>query len=155
MKSYKGKKCIMKKIIVTILITIFCLSFVGCATEEEKLNADIDRLNSKITQLENTVSELEKTRDSLKNEIIDIKVENGTAKYVLTLNIKQVHYSLDLTEYLKDSMNDVSIEIPVDKEYYDSVDIGDTIDDSFRLGSAIFKGSFGSWEITVEDKEIQ
>ena len=114
----------MKKIIAIFLIIIFCFSFAGCASEEEKLNTNIEKLNSEITQLEGTVSELEKTRDALKNEITDIKVENGTAKYVLTLNIKQVHYSLDLTEHLKDSLNDVSIQIPVDKEYYDSVDVG-------------------------------
>lgn len=33
--------------------------------------------------------------------------------------------------------------------------VGDTIDDSFRMGSFIFKGSFGNWDITVEDKCIQ
>lgn len=145
----------MKKIISILLIAISCSSFAGCASEEEKLNANIDKLKSEVTQLEGIVSELEKTRDAVNNEITYIKVENGTAKYVLTLNIKQVHYSLDLTEHLKDSLNDISIQIPVDKEYYDSVDIGSVIDDSFRVGSAIFKGSFGGWKITVEDKEIQ
>jgi hypothetical protein len=43
----------------------------------------------------------------------------------------------------------------VDKEYYDSVEVGDTIADDFRVGSAIFKGSFGSWNISVENKEIR
>jgi len=52
-------------------------------------------------------------------------------------------------------MNDISIQIPVDKEYYDSVEIGETIADDFRMGSFVFKGSFGSWDITVEDKSIQ
>ena len=48
----------------------------------------------------------------------------------------------------------LSIQIPVDKEYFDSVNVGDVIDDRFRMGSLIFKGSFGSWDITVEDKQI-
>lgn len=145
----------MKKIIAIFLIIIFCFSFAGCASEEEKLNTNIEKLNSKITQLEGTVSELEKTRDALKNEITDIKVENGTAKYIITFNIKQSHFTLDFSQHLKDEMNDISIQIPVDKEYYDSVEVGDTIADDFRMGSLIFKGSFGSWDITVEDKEIQ
>ena len=45
--------------------------------------------------------------------------------------------------------------ISVDKDYYDSVNIGDTITDDFRMGSLIMKGSFGNWDITVENKEIQ
>ena len=45
--------------------------------------------------------------------------------------------------------------LSVDKEYYDSIKVGDVIDDSFRMGSFIFKGSFGNWNITVEDKCIQ
>lgn len=145
----------MKKIIVCFLIIIFCFSFVGCASKEERLNTNIDELNSKITQLESTISELEQTRDTLKNEITDIKVENGTAKYIVTFNIKQSHFTLDFSQHLKDEMNDISIQIPVDKEYYDSVKVGDTIADDFRMGSFIFTGSFGNWDITVEDKEIQ
>ena len=69
----------------------------------------------------NTLSE---QKDALQNEIIAIKEENGTAKYVVTFCIKQTHFTLDLEEHLKDSMNEITIEIPVDKEYYDSVSIG-------------------------------
>ena len=145
----------MKKIIAFLLILVLCFSFVGCSTQEEKMNADIERLNAEIIELEHTVEHLNSTKKELETQITDIKIENGTAKYVLTLNIKQVHYSFDPAEHLKDSMNDVSIQIPVDKEYYDSVRVGDVIDNSFRVGSAVFKGSYGSWEITVEDKEIQ
>ena len=145
----------MKKIITIFLIVIFCFSFAGCASEEEKLNANIDKLNSEITQLEGTVSELEKTRDTLKNEIADIKVEKGIAKYVVTFEIKQTHYTLDLEQHMKDEMNAITIQIPVDKEYYDSVSVGTVIDDSFRMGSMIMKGSFGKWKVTIKDKEIQ
>ena len=51
-------------------------------------------------------------------------------------------------------MNDISIQVPVDKEYYDSLEIGDVIDDSFRMGSLVMSGSVGKWDITIEDKEI-
>jgi hypothetical protein len=86
---------------------------------------------------------------------VDIKIENGTAKYIITLNIKQSHFTLDLSQHLKDEMNDISIQLPVDKEYYDSVKVGDTIADDFRIGSLIMCGSFGNWDVTVEDKCIQ
>lgn len=137
-----------KKILAALLVGGMMLMLVGCGDNREYLNAEIDGLKSEISELENQ-------RDSLKSEIVDIKVDNGTAKYVVTFNIKQSHFTLDLSEHMKDEMNDISIQIPVDKEYYDSIKVGDTIADDFRMGSLVMKGSFGSWDITVEDKEIQ
>ena len=140
----------MKKKILTALLVggIITTMLTGCGDNREYLNAEIDGLKDEISELENQ-------RDLLKSEIVDIKVENGTAKYIVTFNIKQNHFTLDLSEHMKDEMNDISIQIPVDKDYYDSVNIGDTITDDFRMGSLIMKGSFGNWDITVENKEIQ
>lgn len=140
--------------LAVIFVASICAMFSGCATEEEILTADIAKLETDVLNLQTEIAELEAEKHALEESIVDIKVENGTAKYVLTINIRQRHFTLDLNEHFKDAMNDISIQIPVDKEYYDSVDIGDTIDDSFRMGSFIFKGSFGSWDITVEDKQI-
>ena len=138
-----------KKILGALLVGgIIATMLVGCGDNREYLNAEIDGLKAEISELKNQ-------RDVLKSEIVDIKVENGTAKYVVTFNIKQSHFTLDLSEHMKDEMNDISIQIPVDKEYYDSVEVGDTIADDFRMGSLVMKGSFGNWDITVEDKEIQ
>ena len=137
-----------KKILAALLVGGMILMLAGCGDNREDLNAEIDGLKAEISELENQ-------RDSLKSEIADIKVDNGTAKYIVTFNIKQSHFTLDLSEHMKDEMNDISIQIPVDKEYYDSIKVGDTIADDFRMGSLVMKGSFGSWDITVEDKEIQ
>ena len=52
-------------------------------------------------------------------------------------------------------MNALEIPLPVDKEFYDSVDKGTVIDDSFRSGSFWMKGSIGNWEISVIDKYIE
>ena len=137
-----------KKILAALLVGGMMLMLAGCGDNREDLNAEIDGLKAEISELENQ-------RDSLKSEIADIKVDNGTAKYIVTFNIKQSHFTLDLSEHMKDEMNDISIQIPVDKEYYDSVEVGDTIADNFRMGSLVMKGSFGNWDIIVEDKEIQ
>lgn len=130
----------MKKYIV-VLIAMMAITLSGCSKTETVTNED--------------VAKLEAERDQLNEEILNTKIDNGLAKYVITFNIKQTHFTLDIGEHLKDSMNDISIEIPVDKEYYDSVEIGDTIDDSFRVGSFIWKGSFGNWKVTVESKDIR
>ena len=137
----------MKKYAI-VLIAMIAITLSGCSKTETVMNEDVAKLESEIAQLE-------AERDRLNEEILDIKIDNNLAKYVITFNIKQTHFTLDIGEHLKDAMNDISIEIPVDKEYYDSVEVGDTIDDSFRVGSFIWKGSFGNWKVTVESKDIR
>ena len=137
----------MKKYIV-VLIAMMAITLSGCSKTETVMNEDVAKLESEIAQLE-------AERDRLNEEILNTKIDNNLAKYVITFNIKQTHFTLDIGEHLKDAMNDISIEIPVDKEYYDSVEVGDTIDDSFRVGSFIWKGSFGNWKVTVESKDIR
>ena len=137
----------MKKYAI-VLIAMIAITLSGCSKTETVTNEDVAKLESEIAQLE-------AERDRLNEEILDTKIDNNLAKYVITFNIKQTHFTLDIREHLKDAMNDISIEIPVDKEYYDSVEVGDTIDDSFRVGSFIWKGSFGNWKVTVESKDIR
>ena len=131
-----------------VLIAMIAITLSGCSKTETITNEDVAKLESEIAQLE-------AERDRLNEEILDAKIDNNLAKYVIAFNIKQTHFTLDIGEHLKDAMNDISIEIPVDKEYYDSVEVGDTIDDSFRVGSFIWKGSFGNWKVTVESKDIR
>ena len=137
----------MKKYAI-VLIAMIAITLSGCSKTETVTNEDVAKLESEIAQLE-------AERDRLNEEILDTKIDNNLAKYVIAFNIKQTHFTLDIGEHLKDTMNDISIEIPVDKEYYDSVEVGDTIDDSFRVGSFIWKGSFGNWKVTVESKDIR
>lgn len=82
----------------------------------------------------------------------EIEIEPGETKYFITLNISQSHFTLDLKQHFKDAMNDVDIEVMVDKDYYDSFEIGDSVNDDFRWGSFISSGSIGNWDITVSDK---
>lgn len=137
----------MKKlfILITVIMAVTVLS--GCASDEY--------LEQKCDELRKEISVLEEQRVTLENEIVEAKVENGTAKYIITFRIKQTHITLDIGEHIKDSMNEIKIEIPVDKEYYDSLSVGDTINDDFRMGSLIMHGSFGSWDVTVDNKEIR
>ena len=137
----------MKKYAI-VLIAMIAITLSGYSKTETVTNEDTAKLESEIAQLE-------AERDRLNKEILDAKIDNNLAKYVIAFNIKQTHFTLDIGEHLKDAMNDISIEIPVDKEYYDSVEVGDTIDDSFRVGSFIWKGSFGNWKVTVESKDIR
>lgn len=139
-----------KKISSAILVVVLLFSLTSCGEQEQ-----VDFLNQQIAELQVQKSELESEIYSLENIIAEKKEENGTAKYVLILEVKQTHFSLKISEHLKDSMNAIEIQIPVDKEYYDSVEVGQNIADEFRMGSFVFKGTFGNFKVSVIKKEIQ
>lgn len=113
----------MKRVLavfITILIVVGC--FTGCSKEDAR-SAEIGRLEGRVSELKLEISGLEAQRNALLNEVKNIKVDNGVAKYIVTFNIKQSHFTLDLGQHLKDAMNDISIQVPVDKEYFDSVNV--------------------------------
>lgn len=112
-------------------------------------------LRQEIMGLQEQRAYIESEIDALNNVVVERKDEMGTAKYVLTLELRQSHFSFDVTEHFKDALNTMEIQIPVDKEYYEAVEIGQDIVNEFRMGSFVFKGSAGNFKVTVKDKEIQ
>lgn len=109
--------------------------------EENNLNIQISNKNNELSNINNKINQ--------QNKVLD-----GTAKYIMKLNISQTHFTLSPSEHLKDAMNDIDIYIEVSEEYYNKYNVGDTIADDFRFGSMIFKGSFGNWKVKVTDKQI-
>lgn len=142
----------MKRTFTFLAIVIMTLAVLtGC----EETEANRQELERQCESLRAELDALSEQKETLQNEIIAVKEENGTAKYVITFRINQTHFTLDLGEHLKDSLNEITIEIPVDKEYYDSVSIGDVVNDDFRMGSLIMHGSYGNWNVIIEGKEIR
>lgn len=109
--------------------------------EQNDLNIQISNQNEELTKINNQIAQ--------QNKILE-----GNAKYIVKINISQSHFTLDVKEHLKDAMNDIDIYIEVSEEFYNKYNVGDTIADDFRVGSAIFKGSFGNWKVKVTEKEI-
>ena len=138
----------MKKKIILLFLTSLLLT--GCGEEQTKT-----KLQEEIVQLENTKNELEISISELQEKETSEKIRVGEERYFVILKIEQTHFTLDLGEHLKDSMNALEIPFSVDKEFYDSVDKGTVIDDSFRSGSFWMKGSVGNWRISVIDKYIE
>lgn len=122
----------IKKHCIAIAFAIMCM-FSGCASA-------------------NDYPETNATQDIPSPTPQTYEIEPGETKYFLTLNVAQSHFTLSLSQHMKDAMNSVDIEIMVDKDYYDSLEIGDSVNDDFRWGSFISSGSIGSWDITVSDK---
>lgn len=150
----------MKKAMVLVLLM---LSLTGCSPSKEELRQEIHRLELKHDSIVFSIQEgndiIDTQKETIKKLDEDIKVlgyikEGKQPKYILTLRLKQSHFTLDLTQHLSDSINAVEFDIPVDKEYYDKVIVGSEIVDEFRMGSLVLKSSIGSWDMRVKDKKI-
>jgi hypothetical protein len=105
----------------------------------------------------NELEQLKKENALLASQVKALK-EGGNAKgpkYFLKLRLKQSHLSLSIKKHIKDAVNSIEFELPVDKEFYDSVSEGTEIIDKFRFGSFVLYGSLGDWEMTVKDKEVR
>lgn len=142
----------MKKIF--ILLFVLTLTLTGCKSDVEVNESLIRSQENEINKLAEELSNLEAKKNKLLNNIQDIETENGLEKYIITLNLSQSHFTLDVGKHIKNAMNDIDIQIPVDKEFYDNVQEGDILDDTFRMGSLLMEGSFGKWKVKVAKKEI-
>lgn len=140
----------MKKKLIGLFATVVCATalFTGCGNKTENMSAEVSQLQSQI-------DDLKQQKEKLEAEVVDKKIDNGTAVYVVTINVAQSHPFWEIDSYIKDDMNDVDIDIPVSKEFYDSVEVGTVLDDSFRMGSFIMSGSYGSWDISISDKRVE
>jgi hypothetical protein len=103
------------------------------------------------------VENLKKENAALVSQVKALKegVIAKEPKYMLKLRLKQSHLSLSIKKHIKDAVNAVEFELPVDKEFYDSVSEGTEIIDKFRFGSMVSYGSLGDWEMTVKEKYVK
>ena len=101
--------------------------------------------------------ELKKENVALAAQVQALKLGTSAKpiKYILKIRLKQANFTLNIKKHIQNAVNSIDFEIPVDKEFYDSVSKGTEIIDDFRFGSLILSGSFGDWEMTVKDKEIR
>ena len=126
-----------------------CVTACGTSPERE-LKQEYGLLQDQYAALQEEVAELESYRDSLK----DMIEQEDKPAHVITFEVSQSHLTLDIGTLIKDAMNTTEFEVMVDKRYYDSVEIGQSINSDFRIGSLLMKGSIGSWDIKVADKKV-
>lgn len=147
--------------ILLIIVIILCTS-----CEEEKRDR-IHQLNNKITNLRyqrnNLVFSIDSLQDikyNLTKEIEDLFSEkqiynnNKTPIYILTLEVKQTTYTLDLDEHVKNHLNTIELQFPTSKEFYNKVKINDYISDDVKYGSLMFNNDFSKLKIKVKNKHI-
>lgn len=129
----------MKKF-VFILIAIFAITFVSCDGDFSTQSRHIDP----------TYNIMPVASD---DSIIDTTGMNDPY-YLLTLQIKQSTFTLDIGEHIKNKANAIEMTIAVDKRFYNSVQVGEEISNSFKMGSLVFDGDFSSLKVRVKSKQI-
>ena len=126
----------MKKLFLILFVIPL---FWGCESEE-KVKSDIDRLKATRTELQTEVRPLADNVAKLRSEKADLEVEltqlnlslseqrkGKRPVYLLTLELKQSHVTLDLKKLAKDEMNAIKFTLAVDQDLYNSVEKGDNI----------------------------
>ncbi|WP_428656418.1 hypothetical protein [Runella sp.] len=124
-------------------LLFYCLIFTVLVSACGGDAAEMERLQKENAALKAQVQELTATQSEKK------------LKYILKIRLKQANFSLSIKKHIKNAINAVDFELPVDKDFYDSVSEGTEIVDKFRFGSFVLYGSFGDWEMTVKDKQIR
>ena len=72
--------------------------------------------------------------------------------YVLTLKVKQSTFTLSISEHIKNSMNAIEFNIPVEKSFWENQSIGNQLSNEWKPGSLIFNGDFSKLKVTVSNK---
>lgn len=159
----------MKKVKFTLGIFLMIIYYssimlVSCGPSEAEMQDSVGKLQTRSTELRSDISSLEAQKSSKTAEIAELDkklkelkicASGKKPKYILKIHLKQSHFSLSIKKHIKDAMNAIDFEMPVDKDFYDQVSTGTKIVDKFRAGSFILYGSFGDWNMTVTEKLIR
>ena len=141
-----------------MLFSIFsCENANDVQKDIQKLRAERNELNEQLSNLKYNKRIVEEKLVILTEETKELEIykTGNRPQYIITIHLQQSHFSLDIGKHMKDKMNAIDFEIPVSKEFYDSVDEDTKIVDEFRTGSFILEGSLGDWKMTVKNKEIR
>ncbi|MDD5331365.1 MAG: hypothetical protein PHE43_00900 [Candidatus Nanoarchaeia archaeon] len=137
----------MKKTLITLSLILTLVVVLFGQTPEEAIKSDIEKLLIQKTQLEKDIEKLIAKKQSVQGEI--------GKEYLLKIELRQIHYSLDLEEQIADGLNEIVFELPVSKSFYNQTKVGTKLLDDFREGSLLLKGSLGSWHLKVVGKRVK
>jgi hypothetical protein len=125
------------------------------AERNNRLMNERKQIESDIFSFRNINENLKRQNNVLNEQINKNKFALDVSKniYIVKIKIHQTTYSLDLGEYIKNKINDIEFEIPVDKAYYDKCSIGQKITDpGLKIGSLIMDGDFSKLNIIIINK---
>lgn len=146
-----------------LVFAMFAVIFTACYTDDDKnrLQLECKALAQQKENLQSTVSRLNNSKTYLLKQIHDLQIQKSAyetgreIKYIVKFRIKQSTFTLDVGEHIKNGMNAIELELPVNKSFYDKVSIGTEISNSFKMGSLLFNGDFSNLHMTVTGKRIE
>jgi len=125
------------------------------AERNNRLMRERKQIEYEINANKNINNRLKQQYDVLNNQINRNKFALDVSKniYIVKIKIHQTTYTLSPGEYIKNKINDVEFEIPVDKAYYDNCNVGQKVTDpGLKLGSLLCDGDFSKLKITIIGK---
>ena len=125
------------------------------AERNNRLMNERKQIESEVNANKNINYRLKQQYDVLNKQINNDKFALAVSKtiYIVKIKIHQTTYSLDIEEHIKNKINDVEFEIPVDKAYYDNCSIGQRVTDpGMKLGSLLVDGDFSKLKIKIIGK---
>lgn len=146
-----------------LVFAMFAVIFTACYTDDDKnrLQLECKALAQQKENLQSTVSRLNNSKTYLLKQIHDLQIQKSAyetgreIKYIVKFRIKQSTFTLDIGEHIKNGMNAIELELPVNKPFYDKVSVGTEISNSFKMGSLLFNGDFSNLHMTVTGKRIE
>jgi len=138
------------------IIALFICLFTSCYDIQDKarLQSECDTLVSEKSALNKSISELQEDIRNLNAE--KRALTNGREpRYIVKFKIKQGTFTIDIFEHVKNEMNSIEIEVPVCKEYYNKLSIGQDLTDKFKWGSLVMDGDFSTLHMKVVGKRIE
>ena len=138
----------MKKL---FLILITAIVMTGCYTSEDQkqLRDECRSLEAQKSSLTSEISRLQSRKSTLSTDVTQLEREKAALK-----NGKEPVYIVKF-EHIKNSMNAIEVEIPVNKDFYNRLSVGQDITDSFKYGSLIMDGDFSTLHMRVKNKRIE
>ena len=125
----------MKKIL-TFIFAVCVVTSCYDMSDKMRLQAECDNLASRKNYLENDIVDLRSEINNLRKEK-SVLQSGREPKYIVKFKIKQGTFTLDIFEHAKNEMNSIEIEVPVNRDYYNRLSIGQDITDSFKWGSLV------------------
>lgn len=129
--------------------------------QRDELRSEVNTLKHEQEVLTKSILNLGEVKGKLSKDVQDLRIEksafesNSEPIYLLTLEIKQSTFTLNLAEHAKNAINAISMQIPVSKTFYDSVSIGQNISEEFKYGSLVLNRDFSKLKVKVKNKEIK
>ena len=155
----------MKKIILNIILlflflfvfTIFLIKYKNFEIKFVPINS-----NTKTLEFQNKIDSQKSTLNKLESSIIETKESLNSMCLLRTDYLKEVELlraekkGKIITYFIEIELNknsdSVKFSIPVDREYYNQLEIGETLLNEFRECSFLIEGSTGGWETKVTRK---